>query len=256
MREIDVENIRYPKNFIKKVIFRVDFAPILSINENLDPKFQESIRSIFPKLEIQAGHQVSTEFRDGKSTSSSSVFNQYILQNESQSKKLTVSSQFLILEVKDFQGFEEFKGRVNTIVTNFNTSYKPISIIRMGLRYINEISIKDGSPFSWDGLINSDLVSLLKSELILKGKTSRIMTQVIYNMEGFNITFSFGIANSEFPNPISRKEFILDYDCSTTEADFEKLVDILEEYNKNMVILFENSIEDNLRVILKGDKDG
>ncbi|MDA3941544.1 MAG: TIGR04255 family protein [Spirochaetia bacterium] len=256
MKEIDTESIKYQNNFIKNVIFRVDFAPILSINDNLDSKFQESIRSLFPKLEVQASHQVSTKFENGKSTSKTDSFNQFVLKNDNNSKKLTISSQFIILEVMDFQGFEEFKSRVNIIITNFNDIYKPISIIRLGLRYINEIKIEEGSPFEWDGYINGDLISILNSELILKEETSRIMSQIIYKKEDFNLTFSYGLANSEHPNPISRKEYILDYDCTSTEADFERIIGNLEEYNKNMVILFENSIGDDLRSKLIGDGNG
>jgi uncharacterized protein (TIGR04255 family) len=253
MKTIEPKNIKYSKNFLKNVIFRIDFAPILSIKENLDSKFHDSIRSIFPKLEIQHGHQILTEFKEENTTSKTEVFNQYSFLSENNNIKLTISPQFIIMVVLEFSGFEEYKKIISTLLINFSDIYKPIAVTRLGLRYINEIIIKEGSPFSWREYINRDLIKILESDFILKGETARIMSQIIYNKENFNITFSFGIGNSEFPNPISRKEFILDFDCSSKEIEFDKIIANLEEYNNNMVVLFENSIEDGLRSILRGD---
>jgi len=52
----------------------------------------------------------------------------------------------------------------------------------------------------------------------------------------------------EYPNPIARKEFILDYDCYVMDeisaAEIPKLVKVLHEDAKD---LFERSILDGLR---------
>jgi uncharacterized protein (TIGR04255 family) len=255
MKKIDPQNIKYPKNFLKSVIFRVDFNPILSIKESLNTNFHDQIRSAFPKLQLQQEHQILAEIKDGETTSKTETFNQYLLSNENDKRKLTVSTQFIILEILDFTGFVDLKDQIKSVIDNFQKSYSPISVTRLGLRYINEIKIKRGSPYSWDGYINKSLLNLLSSDLIVREETSRIMSQIVYKKDDFNTTFSFGIANSEFPNPISRKEFILDYDCYSNEVDYDKINSLINDFNSNMVILFENSIDDKLRTILKGEQD-
>jgi uncharacterized protein (TIGR04255 family) len=253
MKTIDPSKIKYPRNFIKRVIFRIDYNSILSLNESLKSEFQESIRPLFPKFQSQPGQQVVTEFKDGSATSNSIPFNQYIFENTDSSQKLTLSSQFLIMEILKFEGFESLKEVIEKITTSFNSIYRPINLTRLGLRYINEIPLATGSPYDWDGYINQDLVRILSSDLIIKEETARVMSQIIYNKEDYKITFSFGLSNSEYPNRISRREFILDYDCSTNEADFTNLIDTISNYNGNMVVLFENSIEDKLRERLRGN---
>jgi uncharacterized protein (TIGR04255 family) len=46
-----LNNICYEKNFLKQVILRLDFSPILILQKELNPDFQEKIRSKFPVLE-------------------------------------------------------------------------------------------------------------------------------------------------------------------------------------------------------------
>lgn len=250
MKAIDASTIKYKNNYLKNVIFRVDIAPILSINEKIDAKFQDSIRSMFPKFEIKTATQVRTEYKDGKPSSQADLIHQYVFQNEEKTNKLTISSEFIILEILKFQGIRDLKSKIQDILKNFDDIYSPISVNRLGLRYINEIVFPDGSPFDWNGYIKEDLISVLDSELVVKGETSRIMSQMIYQKEDYNVTFSFGIVNSEYPNPISRKEFILDFDCYTTDAEFDKISRYIDEYNDCAVQLFENSIEDGLRAKL------
>ncbi len=69
--------------------------------------------------------------------------------------------------------------------------------------------------------------------------------------EGYNLKFQFGLFNSEYPNPISRKEFVLDYDCSTNEeTDILEIFDKAKEFNKKIHEWFEKSIQDGLRDIM------
>jgi hypothetical protein len=58
----------------------------------------------------------------------------------------------------------------------------------------------------------------------LTDSLSRSMAQMTMNLEDRRIIFNFGIFNSEFPNRIAQKDFILDYDCASIEECGPELV--------------------------------
>jgi uncharacterized protein (TIGR04255 family) len=69
--------------------------------------------------------------------------------------------------------------------------------------------------------------------------------------DNHKVLFNFGVFNSEFPNTISKKEFILDYDCvSEDERSVETVLPVFTDFNNIVWDLFEKSIGDDLRGIL------
>lgn len=42
------KDIKYKRNFLSKVIFRIDFSPILKISEKAPTEFQNEIKNKFP----------------------------------------------------------------------------------------------------------------------------------------------------------------------------------------------------------------
>ncbi len=68
------------------------------------------------------------------------------------------------------------------------------------------------------------------------------------NENNINTKFQYGFANSEFPNQISKREFILDYDCSVIiNGRIENVKAILLNLRNKVNSLFENSILEGLR---------
>ena len=66
--------------------------------------------------------------------------------------------------------------------------------------------------------------------------------------EDHRIKFQFGIHNRDWPNPIAKKEFILDYDCvSIGAADASEVRNCFINYNQLIDTLFDNSIDEKLR---------
>jgi len=150
-----------------------------------------------------------------------------------------------------YEDFDTFKIIIEKILTPFLKHYNP-NIKRLGLRYVNEIKIKKGHPFEWKDLINPSLTANIDKFLDNKSELSRAMSQLIINKGYYNITFSYGMFNSEYPSKISRKEFILDYDCYTFEIENNNEINKeLDIFNNEINKLFEKSINDGLRKILE-----
>ena len=66
------------------------------------------------------------------------------------------------------------------------------------------------------------------------------------------LRFQYGMFNSEYPNPIAKKKFILDYDLYTNEEiDIDSIKDEVHSYNDKITECFENSIGDKLRTLMQ-----
>ncbi len=133
--------------------------------------------------------------------------------------------------------------------TPFRDTYEVDTLDRVGLRYINRIVLPSGHPLDWDGYIDRKLTA---ATLEVPGPGSpslaRSMHTIFWHEDDYRIKFQFGIHNSDFPNPVAKREFILDYDCfSVGPVDAADAPNCLVSYNKLIESLFEQSIGDKLR---------
>ena len=113
----------------------------------------------------------------------------------------------------------------------------------MGLRYINQITIDEGSPFDWKGWVKANLITGLEF-VDKKESLARSMGIITYIFDDFKMKFQYGMYNSEFPNPISKREFVLDYDCSTKEPrDLGESLDLLDRMHDLIKEKFRESID-------------
>jgi len=133
----------------------------------------------------------------------------------------------------------------------FNNIYHPSIIKRIGLRFINEIKLK-GNPLDWDGIINNNLYCIINAFPDLSTSLKRAMSQLHISLEDHSIIFQFGIFNSEYPNIITQREFILDYDCaSKDESEPEGVLSTFRLYYEDIKKVFKQCRGEKLLRIMK-----
>lgn len=75
------------------------------------------------------------------------------------------------------------------------------------------------------------------------------------NLGNMKIRFRYGMHNPDYPAPIRKKLFILDYDAFLeglqNEAD---MISNIDKFNNEIESMFEKCIKDGLREIM--DRDG
>ncbi len=142
-------DIRYRNNFIKNAIFRLDFSPILLLTQELNPAFQEALRSEFPKLEETKGFEYTATFQKGGKIEEQKEFKIWSFFNKEKTYKITISFQFFIVECFKYSHFEQFRQIADKIYSIFMSLYKPLDNKRIGLRYINKIEFPEGHPLEW-----------------------------------------------------------------------------------------------------------
>ncbi len=245
-----LDGICYKNNFLSAVVFRIDFSPILKINESV-AEFQEMIRSDFPILDKTKTLTLRAQFQKGETSQGIAEFPEWIFSNKDKTLQLNLANEHLSLQTNKYERFEVFKKATERIIGFFTSQYAPVQITRCGLRYINEIVFKEGNPLEWGDFIADSLLHIVNSFPTMKSQIARTIGQTIFNRKDHVLTFTYGLYNkSEYPNPVSRKEFVLDYDCSTVQIESSEILSQLDIYHNDIQSLFENSIKDTLRTTM------
>ena len=247
---------KYSKTFLKSVIFRIDLAEPISQSKKLASDFHEIIKEKFPNKEDISGiHFEATMGIAGKDQGTVKQTQRVVTSHKFTNADgkivlmLETEPSNLNLLFNTYNDSNELKEFVDKIVCAIKKTYGDILVKRTGLRYINDI-ILDGDAFHWAPFINSHLISLLDFPPE-KRKTSRGMGRIEIAEDNYSVLFQFGMFNPEYPNPIARKEFILDYDCYTEEEmSITDIPETIEDLHKAEKELFELSISDELRCIM------
>jgi len=246
------ENLKYKKNFLTNVICRIDFVPISQeIIDGQKDKFKERIKQNFPNDEKHSWVEFFTTIKGQEKIDERKESFFYNFFDTSKEKKVTLTYKHVAIEFLKYKDFTDFKTNVKDLFDVFMLLYKPTKLTRLGLRYINQIFLEKGNPFSWKGQVDSSLMCVINKFLENNEDIARAMSQAIIKNDDYTMNFNYGIFNSEFPAKIRRKEFILDFDCSTQEVNETTFYDSLAKFNKEIKILFEKSIKDNLRELME-----
>jgi uncharacterized protein (TIGR04255 family) len=165
-------------------------------------------------------------------------------------RTVTLAPNFIAIEygAEAYKHFDELSEQIAFILTSFRRHFGAVQFTRIGLRYINEITLPEGSPLDWDGLINRDLVTSVKAGLVADFRMTRSVHQLAALKDDVSVTLNYGINNPDFPNPVARRQFVLDLDCFVSSlVESNEAEDWIREVNKVAETVFESSIDDGLR---------
>ena len=243
----------YKKNYITNVIFRVDFKK-MDLAQDPPEELQKTIREKFPIF-----HQIKKEtfgFEIKGNNQFTTKLNETILwefkskEGNEKYNKVIIHPEYLSLEYENYTNFKDFQQDLKLVLDVFLGTYFVEGIKRLGSRYINQIVLGSGNPLEWNNLIHPSLFSI-PSGFTTTSDILRSMHVLEVEEDDYLLRFQFGLYNSEYPNPIARKEFVLDYDCFI-EQEIEpfEINKRAEECNDIIYKWFEKSIGEDLREIM------
>jgi uncharacterized protein (TIGR04255 family) len=251
--------VEYKKTFIRQVIARIDFAAPLDKLEKEFPKgFDKLAQKKFPiKVPVQmvlplpmiAGANIVADM--------TKKYPMWEYQDRKRENKLELLPTHMdVVFTKYTNYYEDLKNTFVELSDALTKEITEITIRRFGLRFINNIDVEDKSaPTKWEKYLNKDLLSVFKmsqkSEDVL-----RAFSILTYRSDDVLLNFRYGMLNPDYPAPIKKKEFILDYD-----AFYEGLLEgkdipaYLDLFHRKIYELFETCITKETRKIM-GPIDG
>lgn len=252
-KKLNIED--YQNNYITNVIFRIDFPEVPNINQQDPPsEFIKKIEDRFPNLEQLKGETFELESKTNTRTIRQKEKFAWRLTDSEKETILIIDPGYLTLESLKYKNFDSFIKDIKIIFQNFFLLY-PVEVAnRIGLRYINQIKWNKGSPLDWKEILDPSLYSIPKDFITKSDSILRAMNLLEIEEDEYFLRFQFGLFNSEFPNPIARKEFVLDYDCYTEDqVEISEIYNKVEEFNKIIYKWFERSIDEGLRNAMRNN---
>ena len=248
----------YSKSPLCEVSLELKFANFYNIKENI-PKFYDEIKEKFPYNTVNMEPKISINItnQNGEIKTTHEPNSWVFHENKSIDDSpiiIEMGKDHCILDFRvflgEYIGFTDFKNKyINLLIKSLSIfEIKEVSFI--GLRYINNIVCSEGNPLKWDNIVSDNLIS---NGLLSKyDSISRLMTEFTFDKNDFFINFHFGMFNKEFPNPIARKEFTLDFDCiCNDEVNVFEIEDMVVEMHDTISELFEENITKEYKKFIK-----
>lgn len=132
----------YRSNQLVDVICQLRFPEILTIGTSVPDKFQEAIRSEFPRYskrqEMPAPKLTGTPGNLAMQKQEPVINHQFV--SADGTWRVNLTSKFISLSCSRYTCWEDFAGKLDKPLAAFIQIYKPAYFERVGLRYVNFIS--------------------------------------------------------------------------------------------------------------------
>ena len=258
---MDYSKIKYHKNYINKVIFRIDFLEFISSEEVFHSEIISEIKKSYPSkgidqvmrfniLNLRTAGSAIVPKVDGQTHEGL----QQSFTTSNGDGKLILNNKSLIVETDTYQTFDSFISSFRNVIYALYRK-KRISTERIGIRFINIFNSDtkvQKNYFSRNIASSLDITSIKGTKELA---SIRSLTLSEYRVENIILNFRYGRINLQYPKIIDSIDFTLDFDCFTNES-MQSVSDILDFINKGHYYiqeLFEASITDNLRSEMRYD---
>jgi uncharacterized protein (TIGR04255 family) len=241
---------KYRRNFLKQVIARIDFVPIEDMEPKGPPKsFYKAIKARFPIPEIKTIHAKTLRISTGaeKSEETSLELREWIYHGNARDKYLAVGRAGLAVEYSTYSSFEVLREDFLAAVVALFEAYGGLQVVRLGLRYINNIELNEENPTSWDKYIRPDLLAIFK--IAPDQKTISRAFQILEMTDAeVSLRFQYGMPNPDYPAQIRKKVFVMDTDASCTLIlGRDEITRYLNQFHDRINLMFESVITNDLR---------
>jgi uncharacterized protein (TIGR04255 family) len=244
--------LHYNKTFLKSVILRLDYGNLAVLQTDQETPFTQDMKvERYPDVTSNAATQFSFFLgAGGVNFGQQGMGWVRVHKATGTTRTLTLAPNYLAIEYggPDYKHFDELREQIGFVLDSFRRHFGSVQFTRIGLRYVNEITLQEGSPLDWEGLINKDLVTSVKAAMPSGLRMARSTHQLVAIKDDISVLLNYGIYNPDFPNPVARRQFVIDLDCYCSGVvEFNEAEQRIRDVNALAENVFEHSIEDGLR---------
>jgi uncharacterized protein (TIGR04255 family) len=214
----DVERARFQKNFIKTAVCELRFPALLEFETKPPVQLQKELRKEFPNYQRQHGLSL-----DGQEET------RHILRSRKRNWLISFKASSIALETSSYTDFDDFFAQLETIIKKSSPLLDTDFFTRVGLRYMNEIRIEDETLEGW---IREELIAPTKD---VYGPLERFIQEVRGQTSSGKYTFRHGIPGVE---ENKRDLYTIDFDFHKENVEFDKVLPLVSEFNKESFRFF------------------
>ncbi|MCL5998847.1 MAG: TIGR04255 family protein [Chloroflexi bacterium] len=235
----EVEEVRLGNSPLREVVCQVKFPPILRIANSEPVEFQELIRDRFTEMDSATEFVLDLSMLGREMPQAQQKIYRFMTPDRQITVSLTKS--FYALSTTNYTHWKDFVGDLELINDSMSKIYRPKYASRIGLRYINRLTLDNTGVAT-----TSDLFGLLRPELtaqVLSDSWSapqEWLSRIVLSDESAKLTLStaYGLENAE---PV----FVLDFDYfEEGQLDIRALTEYCQRYHDQIYKAFRWSFRD------------
>lgn len=251
---MNYDQICYSRSCLSQVILRIDFLEYIDNDILFGSDVEKEVLCNFPKKGMQQllRFQTMNVIADPKNGTRAEQTTRDGVQQEfsnSDGNKLVLANKFIILEINKYTKYEAvlevFLPVLKTLLSKIQ-----LTSMRTGIRYISFFSDEGIRPQK--NYFTASVGSLLETKLT-SGNCIRSMAMNEYVIDDMHLNFRFGMYNPQYPQPMKKVSYVLDYDCFCDDAviGFEAIIGHIRKGHDSIQRLFEDSITQHLRRVMQ-----
>lgn len=259
----ETERVIYRRNPLKSVTCQLRFPLDLRIDITMPAEFQQKIQNIFPNAQeatdandISVPKDVSQHFPTEVIDALSARINRrFQFQTRDRTWTITLTNDFVALETSGYVRWEDFREKIELVLSAVCETYKPSFFTRLGLRYQNVVDknalgLKD---VAWNELLSEFVLGPLAVPEYVELAQEHNGTFLI-QLDNFQdvVRVQYGLVTEKSGDPANIL-FMLDQDFFTknnVETEASDVFKRLDVYNSSNRRLFRSCIKDRLHAIL------
>jgi len=247
----NVKRRKYKKDFLNKVIVRIDFdTPLPIAKEGPARGIYSAVKKRFPITEEKTVSGKELLIGPGPTKERSIESREWHYYGKNREKHLAISANMVFIEYNKYEYYETLKEDFLSVSDALFNSYPKSQAKRLGLRYIDNIDGPGENPMEWDKYLKSELNTIF-SIADKKEKISRVFHILEFNYGQDSLKFQFGMFNPDYPAPIKKKVYTLDFDMYTaTLLDRADIGNTLDRFHEKVSLYFEKVITADLREVM------
>lgn len=248
---------KYRTPFLKQVIVRLDFSyPVLKLARTIPQGLREAISRSFPISEPKGFIGKELIVTKGITKEKTLEGTDWYFHSMDRQKTLIVCRDNVNISYAQYDTFDVLKQDFLPIVTELFDTYDDFEGKRLGLRYINEIALPENDLLDWSDYLDERLLTSLSFPQDPR-RICRAFNNLELNHGDLIIRFQYGMFNPDYPAPIRKKSFVLDYDAHLQgPQNLDDVKHSVDVFHQAIQELFEYSISDGLRRLMGVDEDG
>lgn len=245
------ERVIFEKNPLEDVICQVQFPRRLEIEEKKPVEFQNSVRSVFPLLDVRqatAVHLVIAPNGSHVQENRNKPVDNYEFSNGDRSKKITLTSSAVTLSTSQYSAWGAFREDISLMLSAMAKVYGLDYVTRIGLRYRNIISRKaiGCEDDTWDKLLKPHIAGILSDPLTNEGSVQSKTSHYIISLDSGSVRIQHGLAQHNETKEIG---YVIDGDFYVEKhgkVTVEDCLTTLDNFNKEAGNLFRWCITERL----------
>ena len=220
---------------LREVAFEIRFATRLRVNAELW-KIQDELVDEYPALSIEQAIQPA-----------GTLLPINVFQNPNAARAIKISQENFVVAFTRYTRFEDFKAEVIAKTNQFCEKFDVTSLLRVGLRYVNNIVVPDSGGTSE---ILRFVRPLIDFDRIESNEIQNFVTEVRMRRQRHLVTLRGALLA---PLEGGQRVYVLDVDCHSNEPQSARDVPhLLDTYHETAQIMFLDHVTEEYKNIMRG----